>query len=486
MKKQQNQQNISPANLIRQRGRTWEIGKCYCQKEDLERNGEGAFIITRLHKGGKISLASFLVDRYCLGVKDTFFQVLVDEDYLDEYLSHMESYGPPFVEIPYIEAHNWIYGSVEWALEAGIAPHKDFAITKYMLEDDEDESIPIINYEFGKNGEHFLVAMDEQEANKYLSILKKNLKEGEYDFIIPASDSLFDDEYDDDDDEYDDDEYDDDEEDGTPRTRYSYVHPGYPSKYKKGASSFSAIIDIEKSGSNPSQADFKKVLKKGGVTLRKDLEEFALYATGLTCDGYNDDAPEYIGNLLFYALALLAEAGDENSVKVVLETLRQPWNFYDDNFFSEGRDMYINTLFNLSDGQLDAYTSFAKEKGLDIYCKEIVLATMAMMGAVSEELRDLVIDRFGELLDFYTENMKKGVYDYCDPELARQFVDCIAALNAFSLAPKIKKLYSLPSMKKHKVPMDIVTYIELGDVTLIDIKNNSTLEILGEYIEYFG
>ena len=40
--------------------------------------------------------------------------------------------------------------------------------------------------------------------------------------------------------------------------------------------------------------------------------------------------------------------------------------------------MYINTLFNLSDGQLDAYTSFAKEKGLDIYCKEIVLATMAM------------------------------------------------------------------------------------------------------------
>lgn len=41
-----------------------------------------------------------------------------------------------------------------------------------MLEEDT-EDIPLIEYEFGKDGKHFLVAIDSYIASKYLPKLKK-------------------------------------------------------------------------------------------------------------------------------------------------------------------------------------------------------------------------------------------------------------------------------------------------------------------------
>ena len=62
--------------------------------------------------------------------------------------------------------HNWIYGAIAWANEAGISPHKSFSVTQYMLEEDT-EDIPLIEYEFGCNGKHRLCCSSKIEANKY-------------------------------------------------------------------------------------------------------------------------------------------------------------------------------------------------------------------------------------------------------------------------------------------------------------------------------
>ena len=83
----------------------------------------------------------------------------------------------------YNEVHNLIYGALEYASEAGIPPHKDFAITKYMLEEDTDD-IPLIEYSYGKDGKYCLVATGQLEASRYLQHMRRHLKEGEYDYII--------------------------------------------------------------------------------------------------------------------------------------------------------------------------------------------------------------------------------------------------------------------------------------------------------------
>lgn len=167
------------------------------------RDGMGYVIVIRDHTGGKKSFAAYLIDRWCVGVKDTLFNVRVDDEDIEELLRRIGGYR--LQEVSYNEAHNMVWGAVAYAEEAGIKPHKDFAITQYFLEEDTDE-IPLIEYEFGKDGKHFLVANSQLELSKYLQPMKKNLTEDEYSFVVV--------DHSDDDNEWDyDDDYDEIEDD---------------------------------------------------------------------------------------------------------------------------------------------------------------------------------------------------------------------------------------------------------------------------------
>lgn len=181
-KQQTGQQFLSPEQFMKQRARSLEIGTCYVSN-DMSEYGEGHVIVTRRHTGGRISVAMYLVDIFCLGVKDSFFRLRLEEDELEEMLSH----GPSLHECSYEEAHNWIYGAIAWAEEAGIKPDKSFLVTKYMLEEDTDD-IPLIEYEFGRDGKHHLMANNNLEASRYLPLLKKNLGEGN--FVLTIKDDF--------------------------------------------------------------------------------------------------------------------------------------------------------------------------------------------------------------------------------------------------------------------------------------------------------
>ena len=200
-KKKQQQQQISPERLIRERGRSLEIYECLMDKESMKKDGESPIIVTRKHKGDKYTSAFYLVDSYCTGVKDTFYRVRLDEDEYKDLMRHV-CRGCNLEKVDYVEAHNWIFGAIEFAAEAGIDPHKDFAVTKWLLEDDEEDTIPIIEYDFGRDGKHHLVTQTQAEANKYLPALRANLG-NDFTFVCGFAPGF-------DDDDYDKDEYYDD------------------------------------------------------------------------------------------------------------------------------------------------------------------------------------------------------------------------------------------------------------------------------------
>lgn len=187
----QGQQFLSPERFIKERARTLPLGKCYIN-DDADEAGMMSIIVTRQHTGGRISMAGFLVDKLCLGVKDTFYHLRMEDYELEDYLSRYPVY---FRECSYEEAHNRIYGAIAFAEEAGIEPHKDFRLTQYMLEEDNDD-IPLIEYEYGKDGKHFLVCHSNLEASRYLPTLRKHLGD---DFQYLINDQERDDELDEDD-----------------------------------------------------------------------------------------------------------------------------------------------------------------------------------------------------------------------------------------------------------------------------------------------
>lgn len=177
-KQKTGQQFLSPEQFMKQRARSLEIGTCFIS-EDMYEYGEGYVVVTRRHTGGRISVAFYLIDIFCLGVKDSFYRLRLEDYELEEMLDRM----PNIIECSYEEAHNWVYGAIAWAEEAGIAPDKSFAISKYMLKEDTDD-VPLIEYEFGHNGKHWLMANTNLELSRYLPLLKKNLGEGNFTFTV--------------------------------------------------------------------------------------------------------------------------------------------------------------------------------------------------------------------------------------------------------------------------------------------------------------
>ena len=167
--------------------------------DDIEEMGEGHVIVSRKHTGGRVSIAFYLIDIWCVGVKDSFYRLRLEDD---EFKEMIDTYRLGLRECCYDEAHNWIFGAIAFAEEAGIEPDKSFKVTRYMLEEDDD-NIPLIEYEYGKNGKHTLVTHTRLEASRYLPLLEKNLGKDNFDYILNADDEDWDDDLDDDDDDED-------------------------------------------------------------------------------------------------------------------------------------------------------------------------------------------------------------------------------------------------------------------------------------------
>ncbi len=198
---------LSPENYIRQKSRSLPIYECWVN-EDWDQSKMAQVTVARQHSNGNISFAVYLVDLWCLGVKDTFFNFNISHIEYQEFLeSHAHN---TVIKIDYSLAHNIIFAGYDFALELDIPPHKQFSkTTLYFLEED-NEAIELIDIECGKDGKP--VILNDIDSFESSSGLYKRLAEklGEENVILEDEDDLDwdDEEFDDDDDEEFDDDFD--------------------------------------------------------------------------------------------------------------------------------------------------------------------------------------------------------------------------------------------------------------------------------------
>jgi hypothetical protein len=119
-----------------------------------------------------------LVDLLCLGIKDTFYKFNIPESEADEMLESQKDF---FGEFDYNLAHNIVYAGHDFAMEFDIPPHKDFALTKNILEEDDD-SIALIDIAVGddEDGKPHLIINAQGQGKWALEKLKKNAGDGNY------------------------------------------------------------------------------------------------------------------------------------------------------------------------------------------------------------------------------------------------------------------------------------------------------------------
>lgn len=198
-------QPISFERYIKENARKLSFSTCYILGD--EDNGMPQVIITRQKRNGSVIAGFYLVDKFCLGLKNTFVAEFDDLDQLIEEFFEENNLADQAKEIDPIYAMNLIYGAIEYAEDAGFAPAKDFKLTEYIL--DAVEELEYIEIEFGKDGRYFYSEGPEDNSDKILATLEKNIGKGNFDFITGGAE-LFDEE---DDEEDEDDGEDDDDED---------------------------------------------------------------------------------------------------------------------------------------------------------------------------------------------------------------------------------------------------------------------------------
>jgi len=172
---------LSPKKYIETRVRTLPIYKCLVTKGWKEA-GEADVIVMRRHVNGNVTAGFYLVDLMCLGIKDTFY--LFNEPESEIYDRFPTDINVMFDEVDYNLAHNIIYAGHDFALDYGIEPDKEFAVSKFILEEDNDD-IPLIDIPVGdKDGLPHLIVHQPGEYSSALAKLMKNAGEGNYRYTI--------------------------------------------------------------------------------------------------------------------------------------------------------------------------------------------------------------------------------------------------------------------------------------------------------------
>lgn len=180
-KKTTNSLQVSPKNYIQAAARKVPIKVCYVN-EDWRDSGMASVAIIREKQSGKYILGLYMLDVFCLGVKNTSYWHNSDDEELEEIIEKVYSRQGRNIEISADFAQNLVYGALEYAEDLGFQPHKDFKVSEYIL--DPVDSVEYIDIEFGQNGKPFYFSGPFDNAGLIINQLKKAVGEGNFNYML--------------------------------------------------------------------------------------------------------------------------------------------------------------------------------------------------------------------------------------------------------------------------------------------------------------
>ena len=154
-------------------------------------------LVARQQPDGDICFGVYLIDTYCLGLKNTFVNAGFSRSrYINELQNRIFRAGKP-VECSIELAHQMIYQAIEYAEQFGFEPQKDFTLSQYLLAPRGELEEPY-DLTFGKDGKPFFIAGPHDNVARIMRQLEKTAGPGNYDYVAVLGGDPFDDDDDDD------------------------------------------------------------------------------------------------------------------------------------------------------------------------------------------------------------------------------------------------------------------------------------------------
>jgi len=153
---------------------------------DWEENGLAQVIVIRQLPNLRYLLGVYLVDTFCLGLKNTFARTQLKYEDLTNFFRRLPG---EFEEVSYEDTRSIVLGGIEYARQLGFEPQRDWKSTNFIIEGDQDFER---KFTFGKDGVPFYVQGPDDDIAKIMGKLKPLIKEGKADFISAADQLIHD------------------------------------------------------------------------------------------------------------------------------------------------------------------------------------------------------------------------------------------------------------------------------------------------------
>lgn len=165
-----------------------------CGTRALWDQGIGYVLVSRELASGSVAFVMFLVDMYCLGVKDALYKIASRTEY-DRDVYHKAFSAGDRVPLRPACARKLVEGAVEYARDLGIAPHRDYQKAQVIF-GDIDTSVCSEEFEYGREGKPFFIAGpydSPARCRQIAQLLVDRCGLGGADYLVPvARDSILD------------------------------------------------------------------------------------------------------------------------------------------------------------------------------------------------------------------------------------------------------------------------------------------------------
>jgi hypothetical protein len=111
--------------------------------------GMGTLVLARGATRHHIALSSFLIDVFCLGIKDVMFES-VESEVFEMYMDATDA-GSPMVSVDPSYARKLLRDLAAWSQSIGFAPHRDFAAVERLFGDVSADASDAV-FRFGCDG----------------------------------------------------------------------------------------------------------------------------------------------------------------------------------------------------------------------------------------------------------------------------------------------------------------------------------------------
>jgi len=170
--------------------RNFPIYECLINPSWRE-DGLATILLSRQQPDSNILFGVYLVDIFCLGLKNTF----CNADFsLWKYQTHVRTMVNPKEELVQCAiplAHRIIYGGIEFAGQLGFEPNEDFQLSQYVLED-RNSIEPCDEVEFGKDGQPFYIAGPDDDVEYVMRQLESKAGRENFKFLYKiGQDTLY-------------------------------------------------------------------------------------------------------------------------------------------------------------------------------------------------------------------------------------------------------------------------------------------------------